>query len=103
MKISAQAEAVLAAFLEDPPTHRFGLEICRASGLASGTIYPILARLEAARWLESAWEDINPSDAGRPRRRHYWLTPEGETAARCQFQASLARLDRALRPAWNIA
>lgn len=103
MKLSQQAEAVMAAFLEDPCTPRFGLEVSRASGLASGTIYPILARLEAAGWLESAWEDIDPSNAGRPRRRHYRLTAEGETAARQHLQASLDRLGQALRPTWNAA
>jgi PadR family transcriptional regulator, regulatory protein PadR len=101
MRFSTQTEAVLAAFLEDPQTPRFGLEISRASGLASGTIYPILARLEAAQWLKSAWEDVDPSNAGRPRRRLYRLTAEGETAGRRQLQASYFRLGNALHPGWS--
>jgi DNA-binding PadR family transcriptional regulator len=103
VKVSAQTEAVLAAFLENPNLSRFGLEIARDAGLASGTIYPILARLESAQWLESAWEDVDPAAAGRPRRRHYRLTADGERAARTHLQASLVRLDRALRPGWSAA
>nr|WP_285485880.1 helix-turn-helix transcriptional regulator [Amycolatopsis taiwanensis] len=53
----------------------YGLEICAAAGLASGTIHPILARLEKAGWLRSRWEDANPADQGRPRRRYYGLDP----------------------------
>jgi DNA-binding PadR family transcriptional regulator len=51
--------------------------LSRAAGLASGTIHPILARLERAGWLESRWEDVDPREQGRPRRRYYQLTPDG--------------------------
>ena len=34
----------------------------------------ILARLERCGWLESRWEDIEPAEEGRPRRR-YRLSP----------------------------
>lgn len=49
--------------------------------LKSGTVYPLLARLEKAGWLESRWEEIDPAEAGRPRRRLYRLTGEGELVA----------------------
>lgn len=49
-----------------------GYTICRAAGRASGTIHPILARLEAEGWAESEWR---PGPA--PRRRVYRLTPRG--------------------------
>ena len=45
--------------------------------LASGTLYPILLRLESAGWLASRWESVDPSEAGRPRRRLYRITPGG--------------------------
>jgi PadR family transcriptional regulator PadR len=32
--------------LEDPTQEMYGLQICQAAGLPSGTIHPILARLE---------------------------------------------------------
>ena len=52
-----------------------GAEISVATGIASGTLYPLLARLEYVGWLTSAWED--PSVAGRPRRRLYVITDVG--------------------------
>jgi DNA-binding PadR family transcriptional regulator len=106
MTMSRQAEAVLASFLEDPSVSRFGLEVSRASGLASGTIYPILARFEEAGWLQSEWEAIDASTAGRPVRRLYRLTAEGEEAGRRHVEASLARLARvasALSLGWGAA
>jgi len=66
-----------------------GAEIARSTGLASGTLYPILFRLERSGWLSSHWEEINPSDVGRPRRRLYRLTGLGESAARCAFREHL--------------
>ena len=57
---------MLAAFIADPAEPRFGLELIRATGRASGTLYPILARLEDAGWVESEWERVDPSEAGRP-------------------------------------
>jgi PadR family transcriptional regulator, regulatory protein PadR len=77
------------------------MEIGQAAGLPSGTVHPILARLEGVGWIESRWEDIDPSDAGRPARRYYRLTPAGAE----QVRDALARANRGrsavhvLRPA----
>jgi hypothetical protein len=57
-------------------------EISRATKLASGTLYPILFRLERAGWLESRWEAEEPKALGRPRRRFYWVTELGAQNAR---------------------
>lgn len=75
-------QLVLRAMLEDPTQKRYGLEICKTAELPSGTIHPILARLERCGWLESDWEKIDPAEQGRPRRRYYWLTREGAARAR---------------------
>jgi PadR family transcriptional regulator, regulatory protein PadR len=80
-RMTLQTLAVLNVLLEDPATHRYGLEISKGAGLATGSIYPILARLEQAGWLTSDWEDVQPSTAGRPRRRFYQLTAIGEQNA----------------------
>jgi PadR family transcriptional regulator, regulatory protein PadR len=82
---------VLRAMLAEPAREMYGLEICKAADLLSGTIHPILARLERFGWLESRWEDIEPADEGRPRRRYYRLSPEGAERAR-------AALDRVRIP-----
>ena len=54
-----------------------GADIIRATGIASGTLYPILRRLEHAGLLRSAWERGRPSVLGRPRRRLYRVTADG--------------------------
>jgi PadR family transcriptional regulator, regulatory protein PadR len=81
VRISLQALRVLEAFLESPTDQLSGADVQRRSGLASGTLYPILLRLESAGWFVSRWENIDPSSAGRPRRRLYRLTPSGLTRA----------------------
>ena len=74
-------QAILRALLEDAGAPHFGLEMARAAGLPSGTIYPILAGLERAGWVESCLEDIDPQVAGRRPRRYYKLSAEGERVA----------------------
>lgn len=77
VRMSLQTLKVLEAFLENPTDQLSGAEVHERSGLASGTLYPILLRLEAAGWFVSRWESIDPSEAGRPRRRLYRLTSTG--------------------------
>lgn len=57
---------------------RYGFEIMRAADLPSGTVYPLLRRLEASGMVESQWEDADTAhDEGRPPRRYYGVTKEG--------------------------
>jgi len=77
VRMSLQTLRVLDAFLENPTDELAGADVQKRSGLASGTLYPILLRLESAGWFVSRWETIDPSSAGRPRRRLYRLTPGG--------------------------
>lgn len=59
----------------------YGFEIMRATGLPSGTVYPLLRRLEAAGHLSSSWEDAETAhEEGRPPRRYYSATAEGKAA-----------------------
>jgi DNA-binding PadR family transcriptional regulator len=102
-QITRETERVLAAFLRYPTKPRYGLEIAREAGLATGTLYPILARLEAAGWLESEWEDIDPVLAGRRARRYYRLTAEGARVARQAIDETGAHLRGVLRPEWGQA
>lgn len=55
----------------------YGLEVARATGLESGTVAPILVRLEAHGLATGRWEDVDPAVAGRPRRRYWRLTDAG--------------------------
>jgi len=81
-RMTLPTQLVLRALLERPTHEFYGLEICAAAGLPSGTIHPILARLEKFGWLRSRWEDLDPHEAGRPRRRYYSLTLDGAAQAR---------------------
>lgn len=90
VRMSLQTMRALEAFLENPSEELAGADVQKRSGLASGTLYPILLRLESAGWFVSRWEKIDPSSAGRPRRRLYRLTPGGLTRA-SQVFASFGR------------
>jgi PadR family transcriptional regulator len=64
---------------------------------AYGTLYKALARLERDGYLTSRWEDPHAAaDEGRPRRRFYRLTLEGEGAL---ADARRAERDALTRPA----
>ena len=61
--------------------HRYGFDIMDATGLASGTVYPVLRRLEDARLVRGRWEEAPAARrGGRPQRRLYELTRAGEEA-----------------------
>jgi PadR family transcriptional regulator, regulatory protein PadR len=81
VRMSLQTLRVLESFLEVPAESLAGADVQKRSGLASGTLYPILLRLEAAGWFASRWETVDPAAVGRPRRRLYRLTPGGLTRA----------------------
>ena len=61
---------------------RHGFQIMEVSGLPSGTVYPVLRRLERELAVESEWEDAETaSTAGRRTRRVYHLTESGQQLA----------------------
>lgn len=95
MKLTGPLERVLRAFLADPSKPRYGYDLMKASGLASGTLYPMLSRLQEQGLVSSAWEPADTDASGRPARRYYWLTDEGiATGAQ-----ELARAEAAARRA----
>lgn len=77
---SRQTEGVLRALLAEPEAWRHGYELAAETRLKSGTLYPMLIRLEGHGWLEARWEDETPP--GRPRRHLYRLSAIGAEAAR---------------------
>jgi len=106
-RMTIPTQMVLRALLLEPTREMYGLQICAMSGLPSGTIHPILARLERGfGWLTSRWEDVIPAEEGRPRRRYYKLTEDGAERARialAQATTSTAALRLQLRPAGGQA
>src|SRR5580693_955788 len=91
MKLTGPLERVLRAFLADPAAPRYGYDLMKASGLPSGTLYPLLSRLQEQGLVSSAWEPAGTDASGRPARRYYWLTDEGIQTGR----EELARADSA--------
>ncbi|MGC5018280.1 PadR family transcriptional regulator [Micromonospora sp. DT47] len=93
MRMTIPVAKVLSALLVEPDAERYGLDLMKLTGLPSGTLYPVLHRLQDAGWLAADWEAVDPAAAGRPARRYYRLTADGMVAAR----QALAEL-RALTP-----
>jgi PadR family transcriptional regulator PadR len=89
-RMTIPTQRVLRALLSSDSDGTYGRHIARTAGLASGTVHPILARLEGVGWVESRWEDVDPREAGRPARRFYCLTSQGREGAR----DALARVRR---------
>src|SRR5262249_16443022 len=80
-RLTQPALKVLRFFLGSPSVPRSGAEIAKATRVLSGTLYPMLIRMEKWGWVRRGWEEIDSGDAGRPRRRFYELTANGRSAA----------------------
>lgn len=90
-RISYNAALVLQALSGG---YAYGFDIMKATHLPSGTVYPLLRRLEASGLVESRWEDLEHAhEEGRPPRRYYEATAEGRgalSAARERVEAQQA-------------
>jgi|SRR6516162_4735740 PadR family transcriptional regulator PadR len=86
MRISRQSLNLLEALLIDPSHWHHGYALSRSTGLASGSLYPILMRLEKTGWLETRWEEI--PTPGRPPRHLYRLSATGREWAREELRAA---------------
>ncbi len=69
-------DALAHAGLDGP---LWGYKLTELTGLGSGTIYPILERLEKGRYVSATVETPRPAD--RPPRRFYELTGTGRELA----------------------
>jgi PadR family transcriptional regulator, regulatory protein PadR len=96
-RMTLATQLVLRAMLAEPAAEMYGLQICQAAGLPSGTIHPILARLERLGWAESHWEQADPEEEGRPRRRYYRLTKDGAERARIALAQTTTSTSQGLR------
>jgi DNA-binding PadR family transcriptional regulator len=75
--------------------HGYGFDLMDATGLPSGTVYPLLRRLEARGLVRSRWETAGAAQGeGRPRRRYYELTALGASSLDAGVQEQRARLER---------
>lgn len=92
---SSHARALLAALLEARGRWSYGYELTSLTGIKSGTLYPILIRLEAQGLLEAEWQP--PAANGRPPRHAYRLTAEGQRRARAEAEGVDAPVSRRRR------
>ena len=83
--LSQHARALLAALLEARDGWCHGYDLISLTGIKSGTLYPLLIRLEAQGYLEAEWRQ--PVAAGRPPRHAYRLTAAGRRLARAEAAA----------------
>lgn len=59
----------------------YGFDIMAVTGLASGTVYPALRRLENADYVASKWERQSIAQTEqRPPRKYYEVTKPGRAA-----------------------
>jgi PadR family transcriptional regulator, regulatory protein PadR len=99
---SHETKLVLQMLLDAPTEETYGLQVVRATGLPTGSAYAILRRLEDEGLLNSRWEQLNSTDAGRPPRRYYALNAEGRRVAHRETAAQRSAL-RTLAPGWRSA
>lgn len=78
--LSGQGRSLVAALAAAGSAWQHGYELARDTGLRSGTLYPLLIRLEAAGYLEAEWQA--PAAPGRPPRHAYRLSATGRELAR---------------------
>ena len=90
---------LLEALASQPDADRYGYELIKSTGLASGTLYPILMRLHDRGLLTAMWR---PSpEPGKPPRHAYRLTKTGaeyaaaELAKRAAVKKIIAKEARA--------
>lgn len=77
-RMTLNRQKVVLALLQGK---RYGFEIASAAGMPTGSVYPVLAWLEAELLVSSCWEENAAHEMGRPRRRYYELTGSGRRAA----------------------
>ena len=78
--LSTHARHALALLAEAGAGWCHGYDLCRRAGIRSGTLYPLLIRLQEKGYLEAEWQP--PAEPGLPPRHAYRLTAAGRALAR---------------------
>ena|SRR5215469_11708987 len=75
---------------------RYGFEVMDATGLPSGTVYPVLRRLEKSGLIRAEWERESIARAERrPARRYY------ETTRAADARSEERRVGKECRSRWS--
>lgn len=99
--LSGHARALLAALAAAGPRWSYGYELTSLTGIRSGTLYPLLIRLESQGYLEAEWQKA--SATGRPPRHAYRLTAAGARLASVEAIAPVGAAPSAGRRAGEAA
>jgi DNA-binding PadR family transcriptional regulator len=99
VKLTGPLERVLRVLVADPAMPHYGYDLMKAARLPSGTLYPMLARLQQEGLVDSEWEAPRPDAVGRPPRKYYRLTAEGARVARLELARAPAARGRTRRGA----
>src|SRR5579863_8464402 len=86
LRLSKQTLTVLDALLIHPGQWQHGYSLSQHTGISSGTLYPILMRLDKLSWLETRWEEAKAP--GRPPRHLYRLSGTAREWAREELRAA---------------
>lgn len=86
IRLSRQTLAILDALLVRPGQWHHGYSLSQSTGIPSGTLYPILMRLEKLQWLATRWEEAKTP--GRPPRHLYRLSGTAREWAREELRAA---------------
>ena len=76
---SSQMIALIEALSDARGEWRHGYPLMKATGLSSGTLYPLLMRMTEQGLVEAEWQA--PNEPGRPPRHAYRLTAAGRMLA----------------------
>ncbi len=77
---SPQMHRLIERLYAHAPAAQHGYELMKETGLASGTLYPLLMRMTDQGLVEAEWHP--PAQPGRPPRHAYRLTATGLALAR---------------------
>lgn len=80
LRITQPLRLLLDALYAEAQRWRYGYDLSRETELKSGTLYPLLIRLEELKLLETKWGEAQAN--GRPPRHLYRLTADGRAFAR---------------------
>ena len=95
MRLTGPLERVLRVLTADPSAQHYGYDLMKSARLPSGTLYPMLARLQQEGLVESEWEAQREDAGGRPPRKYYRLTAEGARVARLELAHASTQARRA--------
>jgi DNA-binding PadR family transcriptional regulator len=83
---SKQMLLLLEALSTHAQQWRHGYDLMKATGLLSGTLYPLLMRMTDQNLVEAEWRE--PAQPGRPARHAYRLTAKGLALASTAYGAA---------------